>query len=266
MADIPHSQPVIRLSVDGGIAWIIFDNPNRMNALSADMWAQLPEILKEAQVNQNVRVIVLRGEGRRAFSAGADISEFATARSGSAAETYNQLNHQAFLALEDVVIPTIAMVHGYCLGGGLGLAMSCDLRVCDERALFAIPAARLGIGYHPRWLRSILAAVSGPRAKELLFTGNRFDTDWALRSGLINEVVVADELEDHVRTMASQICANAPLSIKSAKRSIDALVANPALEDLTYLETLVDACFESEDYKEGQRAFMEKRKPEFKGL
>jgi len=255
----------LHYTVKDGVAWITFDNPSRLNALRADMWAQIPKVIANAQDSQDVRVVVLRGAGNKSFSTGADISEFDTVRAGAAAQTYNQLNHDAFMALEKISKPTIAMIHGFCLGGGLGLAVSCDLRVCDENATFAVPAARLGIGYHPKWMRSILNTLSAPHAKELLFTGKRFEASWALRCGLVNDVLPVDGLEAEVTKLAGQIRANAPLSLLAAKRSIDAFTANPALQDHSEIEQLVADCFNSDDYKEGRCAFMEKRKPVFKG-
>ncbi len=269
MAENSEDAPWLRLSIEDGVAWIAIENRLRVNALNADMWASLPQLLSQAQENANVRAVVLRGAGDKAFSAGADISEFATARTGAAADDYNRLNHEAFLALEQCAIPTIAMIHGFCLGGGLGLglglAVSCDLRFCDAHAQFAIPAVRLGIGYHPRWVRQILNCVSPPQAKELLFTGRRFDSAWALRAGLVNEVIEKDDLEAHVRTLSLQISSNAPLSVRVAKASVDTLSANAGDVDTRMLEAQVTACFSSEDYKEGQRAFLEKRKPVFSG-
>lgn len=255
----------VRLVISGAVGVIQIDNLERLNALTKDMWAEIPGKVRAAEDNAEVRVIVVRGAGDNAFSAGADISEFESVRTGPAAEDYNRLNHEAFVALEGCGKPTVALIHGFCLGGGLGLAMSCDLRFCDEAARFAIPAARLGIGYHPRWLRPILAAVSGPHAKELLFTGARFDAAWALRTGLVNDVVAASALDGRVQDVCDLIGANAPLSIRAAKRSIDVLCAEPGLRDERELVALIDACFASDDYREGCKAFSEKRRPVFKG-
>ena len=156
---MPGSSPTIR---------------RRMNALTAAMWQALPGHIKTANGDPEVRVIVLRGAGTKAFSAGADISEFESARTGDAAKIYDTLNDNAFTALISCPKPTIAMIHGFCLGGGLGLALCCDLRIGDDASQYAIPAAKLGIGYNARWIRPILAAVPPARAKELLFTGRRF--------------------------------------------------------------------------------------------
>ena len=264
MADEP-STPTLRLERDGGLAWIVFSNVERMNALNAAMWARLPELVAEAEASSEVRVIVLRGEGMRAFSAGADISEFQTARTGDNAKSYDALNHAAFEALSSAVKPTIAMIHGFCLGGGLGLAACCDLRLADDKSTFAIPAAKLGLGYNPRWLRPLLAIARAPFVKELLFTGRRFQSDDAYAAGLVNRITAPDDLERLVREIAGMISGNAPLTIQAAKLAIDELTRNPEHPDTARLDAAVERCFESDDYAEGRAAFLEKRKPVFRG-
>jgi len=255
----------LRLERDGDIAFIVADNPSRMNALTAAMWKALPELIADAESDAAIRVIVLRGAGERAFSAGADISEFDSARSGDKAAAYDALNDGAFRALSGCAKPTIAMIHGFCLGGGLGLALCTDIRIADDKAEFAIPAAKLGIGYNARWVRPLLAAVPPARAKEMLFTGRRFKVAEAAAMGLVNAVVPASELGASTRALASEIAGNAPLTLRAAKRVIDALVRHPEAADMRELDALVATCFDSEDYAEGRRAFLEKRKPRFHG-
>ena len=257
--------PALRLLRTGAIATIVIDNKARMNALTAAMWRQLPEIIAEAEGDPAVRVIVLRGEGERAFSAGADISEFETARAGANAIEYDALNDAAFTALSGCSKPTIAMIHGFCLGGGLGLALCTDIRLADEKAEFAIPAAKLGLGYNARWVRPLLAAIPPARAKEMLFTARRFTTDEALAMGLVNAVIPQAELQAKINALAEEIAANAPLTVRAAKLTIDALVRHPEAPDTSALDAAVDACFDSADYAEGRRAFLEKRKPRFEG-
>lgn len=250
---------------DGPVCWITFDNPARRNALNTRMWAALPELIAQAEADEAVRVVILRGAGDTAFSAGADISEFATARTGEAGKDYDKLNHAAFEAVMDCARPTVAMVAGYCIGGGMELALCCDLRVAAEGATFAIPAARLGIGYDPRWIRPLFSALTAAQAKEVLFTGRRFTHGEALAMGLINRLCAPDQLEAETRALADEIAANAPLSVLAAKRCIDAFADPRAQPDMEALDALVRDCFESDDYAEGRAAFAEKRKPVFKG-
>lgn len=265
MQDIPSDRPELRLERDGDIAFIIASNSARMNAFTAAMWEAVPRLIAAAEADDAIRVIVLRGAGTRAFSAGADISEFDSARSGTATASYDELNDAAFRALGGCTKPIIAMIHGFCLGGGLAVALCADIRIADEVAEFAIPAAKLGLGYNARWVRPLLAAVPPARAKEMLFTGRRFKVADALAMGLVNTVVTSGELEKQTRALAGEIAANAPLTVRAAKRTIDELTRNPQTPDLAALDAAVAACFASADYAEGRLAFKEKRKPRFKG-
>lgn len=265
MDDTQPASGTLRLERVGAIAYLIADNQPRMNALNSAMWRALPELVAQAERDKDVRVIVLRGAGERAFSAGADISEFETARSGDAAAQYDALNDGAFLALSHCGKPTISMIHGFCLGGGLALALCTDIRLADEQSQFAIPAAKLGIGYNARWVRPLLAAVPPARAKEMLYTGRRFKAPQALQMGLINDIVPAAELEARTVALADEIAANAPLTIRAAKLTIDELTRHPEHPDQGALDAAVQDCFESADYAEGRRAFLEKRKPQFQG-
>ena len=249
----------------GGVRWILADNQARMNAYTMTMWAELPRLLAEAEKDGDVRVVVLTGAGDKAFSAGADISEFETARTAAQAAEYDALNNNAFEAVARCAKPTIAAVHGFCMGGGLELAICCDLRLASETARFAIPAAKLGIGYNPRWIKPMLAVVNPARAREMLYTGRRFTAEEALAMGLVSSVHTTDELSTAVTALADEIAANAPLSVLAAKRSIDEFIDRPQNPDMAALDRYVDACFASEDYVEGRRAFMEKRKPQFRG-
>lgn len=264
-ASTTATTPALRYVKEGPLAFIIADNPARMNAYTAAMWAAIPQHIAAAVADPEVRVVVMRGAGEKAFSAGADISEFDSARTGDAAKTYDALNDAAFNAIIGCPKPTIAMIHGFCLGGGLGLALCCDMRVADDVSQFAIPAAKLGIGYNARWVRPILAAIPAFRAKELLFTGRRYSASEGLAIGLISRLVASSDLEVATRQLASEIASNAPLSVMAAKRVIDEIDRHPETPDMAALDAAIAKCFESEDYAEGRRAFLEKRKPQFKG-
>lgn len=255
----------ITSQTDGFVTWICFDNPARMNALNTSMWEALPKIIDKAEKDKNVRAIVIRGAGELAFSAGADISEFETARTGTASRRYDELNHAAFNAVMNCSKPTIAMVQGYCMGGGMEIALCCDLRLSSNDATFAIPAAKLGIGYNPRWIRPLLSALSAAQAKEVLFTGRRFTAGEALQMGIVSRLCAPRSLEKEARDMAQMIAENAPLSVYAAKRCIDEFLHAPENPDMAALDKLIEACFESEDYAEGLKAFGEKRKPVFRG-
>lgn len=261
----PGALPGIDFAVEGPVATLSLSNPARLNAMTAAMWAAIPGCIAAAEADQEVRVIVVRGSGDRAFCAGADISEFAESRSGAAATRYNDLNHAAFAALDGATKPTIAMIHGPCLGGGLAIAACCDLRWADTAAQFSIPAARLGIGYDPRWIRPLLRILAPPHVKELLFTARRLSAADALAVGLVNRVVAPDTLAADVASLTADIAANAPLTLRAAKISIDTLARQPESADLGALDAYIAACFASDDYAEGCRAFMEKRKPAFRG-
>lgn len=261
------SPPIgtLRTEVGNGIAWIIFDNEPRLNAFTRDMWAALPDVMAQSEANEDVRVIVLRGAGTKAFSAGADISEFGQNRTGQAARLYDEINHKAFSAVMNASKPTIAMVGGYAFGGGCELAICCDLRIASDTSLFSVPAAKLSVGYNPRWVRPMLSVMSAAKAKEMLYTGRRYPAAEALAMGLVNQVAPLASLVDETTRLAREIAENAPLTVKAAKASVDTLVAGTDEAGLRALDELVLACFDSEDFKEGARAFLEKRKPVFRG-
>ena len=262
----PASQPgCLRAQTSGPIHIITIDNQPRLNAFTRDMWAAVPGAIAAAEADRQVRVIVITGAGNKAFSAGADISEFGDNRTGQAARAYDEINHAAYEALLGASKPTIAMVNGYCFGGACELAICCDLRVGCDTASFSVPSAKLSLGYNPRWIKPMLAVMTAAKVKEMLFTGRRYLAPEALAMGLLNTMVPAADLEAETMRLAAEIAANAPLSIRAAKASVDALMANPESADLQALDAMVLGCFDSDDFREGARAFMEKRKPVFRG-
>jgi enoyl-CoA hydratase/carnithine racemase len=250
---------------DGAIGWVIFNNPERHNATSYEMWQALPVVLDEYVADPEVRVIVFRGAGERAFSAGADISQFKEKRSGAAATEYNAAADAANQALRQCAKPTIAMIRGYCIGGGTAIAVGCDIRIAADDARFGVPAAKLGLGYRFDGIARLASIVGPAYTAEIFFTARQFTAHEALQMGLVNRVVAAAELESYVQDTARTLASNAPLTIAAVKQSLNELQKDPAQRDLDLCQRMVDACFASEDYREGQAAFMEKRKPQFKG-
>ncbi len=248
------------------VGWLTFSRPERMNAVSVEMWAAIPEIMAAFEADGGIRVVVLTGAGGKAFVAGADISQFSDTREDArAAAEYERINGEAFAAIRDCSKPTIAMINGYCIGGGLAIALSCDLRIAAEGSSFAIPAAKLGLAYPIDGMEQVLRVVTPAFAKEIFFTARRFDVAEARAMQLINAALPANELEAYTAQICTQICANAPLTLRAAKHAIDTIAAKPESYDRAGVETLSAACFGSADYAEGRAAFLEKRKPEFKG-
>jgi len=251
---------------ENGVGWIVFNNPARHNAVSLEMWESLTLVLKAYADDPDVRVIILRGEGEKAFVAGADISQFKEKRSSpEAVQHYNATADEASRALRSATKPTIAMIRGYCIGGGTGIAVSCDIRIAAEDARFGVPAAKLGLGYRFEGIRRLADVVGPSFAAEIFYTGRQFTAQEALQMGLINRLVPVAELESHTQQLASTIVNNAPLTIASVKRALLEYGKDPDDRDLGLCQKMVNDCYVSEDYKEGQTAFMEKRKPVFRG-
>jgi len=250
----------------GAVGTLTFNNPERHNAMSLDMWRQASAALERLIHNHQVRVIVLTGAGGKAFVSGADISKFDSERDSAASVgVYNAAVEHFSQTLLECPKATIAMIRGYCIGGGVGIAISCDLRVSTEASRFGIPAAKLGLGYGLESLSRLMHLVGPQFTAEILFTARQFDAREAASMGLVNRVLPDGEIEGYVRSMAETIAANAPLSIRAAKGVIRELLRDPGTRDAAACDALVKACFESEDYREGRRAFLEKRKPEFLG-
>ena len=253
-------------STVGAVGRMTFNNPAKRNAISLEMWRAIPEIMAAFAADDAVRVIVVAGAGGEAFAAGADISEFEEVRaSANAVAAYEATTRRAQAALAGADKPVIAEIQGFCVGGGVSVALTCDLRIASEEARFAIPAAKLGIGYGFGGLRHLVDLVGPTFAKEIFFTARLFDAGEALAMGLVNRVLPKAEVEAFVADYAADIAANAPLTLRAVKRIVDETLKDPAVRDLAMCEALVDACFASQDYVEGRQAFMEKRKPRFEG-
>jgi enoyl-CoA hydratase len=265
MNTMTHTDKM-RSRKDGHVGYVIFNNPERRNAVSLDMWEATARILDGFDKDNEVRVVVLTGAGDKAFVSGADISRFEDERANEEAIVrYNQTVERANAAVYDYPKPTIAMIRGYCIGGGLGLALCCDLRICSDDSRFAVPAAKLGLGYPFHGLKKLVDVVGPSFAKEIFYTARQFDAEEARVMGLVNRVVPAAELEAHVKTYAQMIGENAPLTIATTKFTIGEVVKDESKRNLAKCAAMLKQCFESNDYTEGRRAFMEKRKPVFTG-
>jgi enoyl-CoA hydratase/carnithine racemase len=230
------------------------------------MWEALYEIVTDYAADDAIRVIVLQGAGEKAFVSGADISEFEEKRSSvETTRIYNQTSQRASLALKEVNKPTIAMIRGYCVGGGVSTAISCDLRIAAEGSRFAVPAAKLGLGYEFEGVRMLVDLVGPAFAREIFYTARQFSAEEALAMGLVNRVVPAEGLESYVRDYAATIAGNAPLTVASIKTLVAQALKDGSERDMKLCQDVVDRCFASDDYREGRQAFMEKRKPQFRG-
>jgi enoyl-CoA hydratase/carnithine racemase len=251
---------------EGAIGWITFNNPARHNAVSMSMWESVPRALAMFEDDPDIRVVILKGAGEKAFISGADISEFKEKRaSKEASEAYNAAGDAAHQALQEFSKPTIAMIRGYCIGGGCAVAIDCDIRIAAEDSVYAIPAGRLGLGYRYEGIRRLIDVVGPSFASEIFFTARKFNAQEALAMGLINRLVPVAELETYTRNYAATIADNAPLTLAAVKRCVIERHKDADVRDLDRCQRMVDACFASADYEEGRSAFMEKRRPAFRG-
>jgi len=263
---IPLATQNMLAETEGAIGWMTFNKPARRNAVSLDMWEAMPVILDRFEQDPEVRVIVLKGAGDQAFVSGADISQFETARSSpETSALYEQAIDTANERLIGCTKPTIAMIRGFCIGGGLAIALGCDIRIAEDGARFAIPAARLGLGYGAAGVKKLMEIVGPSFVKEIFFTARQFSAGEALGMGLINRVTPGGSLEEFTRQYFAMICSNAPLTLLAVKATV-AELARGDKADLETCDRLVKACFDSQDYVEGRRAFMEKRRPIFRGV
>ena len=251
---------------DGPIGWIVYNNPERRNALSRDMWEAIPALLAAFEALEETKLLILTGAGGKAFISGADISEFENLREGAAPEDdARRVRGQSGADIADCRLPTIAMISGACVGGGLATALNCDIRIAAEGSRFGIPAAKLGIGYPPEGVSKLVSLIGPAHTKAVLFTAELYSADAALSMGLVNEVVPADDLLSRVKDIASKIAANAPLTLSAAKITVDELCLDEATRDMTAVNNAVERAMNSADVIEGHRAFLEKRPSKFTG-
>ena len=260
------SEGRLRVEKRGAVGWIVFDQPEKMNAINDAMWRGIPEAMARFDADREVRCVAFRGEGTQAFAAGADISQFEAIRDGEAAVgEYDDLLDRVLLSIQDSRKPSVAMIHGFCMGGGLEVALACDLRYCGASAQFAIPAAKLGLAYNIEGHKRLLETVGHARTREIMFLGRRYGAQEALAMGLVHRVLPDAELGAYVDGVIATLLENAPLAIANSKTILEEYVKSSGAPDAEAMRAAMRRCAESEDYKEGRRAFMEKRKPAFKG-
>ena len=256
----------MRAEVTDGIGWMTFNNPARHNALSLEMWRAVGEIVAHFEGEEDVRVIVMTGAGGKAFVSGADISEFEKKRANAEQkEEYARISASGSRALTTVTKPLIALIEGYCIGGGLATALAADIRFASPDSSFGIPAAKLGLGYEYAGLAKLARIVGPARARDILFSARFLSAEEAQHAGLVQFIAPRDRIREDVIAYATQIAANAPLTVAASKAAIDAYERGGQIDEIAAVEALVSACFDSDDYKEGRRAFAEKRTPEFTG-
>ena len=256
----------ILLEKRGSVGILTFSNEARLNAVSQDMWKSIPAFLDDLEADDAIRAMVVTGAGEKAFVSGADISEFEKNRnSAETAKQYDAASSYSRDRMKGFKKPSIAMIRGYCIGGGLAVALTCDIRIAADNSKFGIPAAKLGLGYGATGLKTLVQLVGPSATKDILFSARQLPADEALRIGLINTVVPVGELENHVFKYAETVAQNAPLSIHASKIIVGELLKGEAERDAALCDQLVDTCMSSADYAEGRSAFMAKRKPVFVG-
>jgi enoyl-CoA hydratase len=269
MTDITYTSPTERVNtwLDGSTLFIEFNNPARHNALSVDMWEAVPVLLALAEQDSRVRLVVFKGAGDKAFVSGADISQFEDMRAAQEAVTrYESMAEAALMGIYNFSKPTLACIKGYCIGGGINVAISCDMRIAASDAVFSVPAGRLGLGYRYSAMKNLVDLIGPGAAKDLFFTARRIDAAEAHRLGLVSRVAAVEDLAALLAEYTDALADNAPLTIQAAKFITREILKASPEADLAHCQQLIRGCFDSTDYAEGRKAFMEKRKPAFKGL
>ena len=266
MSSMEFADGKILASIEDGVGRVVFNQPEKRNAMSVNMWEGMGAALDLFAEDSSVRCVVLQGAGDKAFVSGADISQFEKVRSNAdAQQEYDRVTSAGRLKLSNYRKPVIAQIRGFCMGGGLGIAMSTDIRIASDDSQFGIPAAKLSIAYGFDMVRALVDLVGPAHAHMILMTGERFDAREAERIGLVNKVVPVAELDATVAKLTATLAGNAPLSLTTNKQTVKAVLKDAADRDMAAIRTAMAACFDSADYKEGRRAFMEKRKPVFTG-
>jgi enoyl-CoA hydratase len=266
MSNMEFADGKILASVADGVGRVVFNQPEKRNAMSVNMWEGMGAALDLFAEDPAIRCVVLQGAGDKAFVSGADISQFDKVRSNAdAQQDYDRITSAGRLKLSNYRKPVIAQIRGFCMGGGLGIAMSTDIRIASDDSQFGIPAAKLSIAYGFDMVRALVDLVGPAHAHMILMTGERFDAKEAERVGLVNKVVPVAELDATVAKLTATLAGNAPLSLTTNKQTVKAVLKDAADRDMAAIRAAMAACFDSADYKEGRRAFMEKRKPAFTG-
>jgi enoyl-CoA hydratase/carnithine racemase len=260
------STEKIIAEADGHIGWLTFNQPERRNAMSMEMWQGVGDAMEAFQADPEIRVVIMKGAGDKAFVSGADISEFDAHRaSAEQKQQYAAITARGNRALRVFDKPLLAMIRGFCIGGGLAVALSADVRFATPGSVFGIPAAKLGLGYEYPGLAGLARLVGPSVARDIMFSARFLPAEEALRVGLINRVVSDEELEESIREYAGLIARNAPLTVRAAKAALNEWEKEPSSRDLSRVDAMVNACFDSEDYREGRQAFAQKRTPDFRG-
>jgi len=259
-------MPEILTQRNGPVATLLISNPARMNAMSRDMWVQLAEGIRAADADPAVRVVVLRGEGEKSFVSGADISQFEKMRSSADAQAeYEKAVNAGYNAPTQCSKPVLAAIRGICIGGGLGLAAACDVRICSSDTVFRMPAGRMGLGYGAAGVRRFVAMIGAAHTADLFLSARKFGAAEAQRIGFVSQVHSPETFDAEFAQYVQMVAENAPLTLAAAKFAIREALRDPADRDPERALRMVQACFDSQDYREGRTAFMEKRTPQFQG-